>query len=520
MVTSGNLRWGRGGLILPAAALLFFALPFAQMAWLPDGHMLRWGLVWLVAGAAAIVLLRRDLRADLLDGVAVLFFLWMALSLAWSPDARLGAEALTHIGPALLLFLVLRRVPAERIRDVAAPAVIIGVIVASLLGLKYAGMGNANFQMEALAVMIPLALGSPIGIGIAALGIVALAFTVSTIAKVVIAMWLVAWSFLALKAMRAWQVGVGIIGFAVLGGLLLFKIPEVRWGAESRLDLWLSTAAAWFDKFWIGWGAGSFNFIIPAYGNVGLGIRQYSPAASTFPGAAHNDFLQLAMEGGVIALVLAGVGAWFILRKARGINRVALLTFAGLALVGFPFQNPVALMGAILAAACVVGPPAAGARIPPVRAAGVGAGALSLMLLVTLPDRLVSESHLSATYRHLSTDVVGQEAAPLIAVYHANEAYKLTPWRFETRLALFQATALSHKRLGLPPEQQVDEAWRIAQTASPLNPSMLITRLGYLDRLGRCPEECAEIMRLLLATAWRKHEIQVMIRNLEKTNNI
>jgi hypothetical protein len=220
------------------------------------------------------------------------------------------------------------------------------------------------------------------------------------------------------------------------------------------------------------------------------------------------------MQGGLVGLMIAAVGIWMVLRRSSGPARIALLTFLALAMVGFPFQNPAALMGVILAAAWAVGPPRSRSSGVPTRIVGLPLATVCLILLAGVPTRIVSEGHFSATHRYLGTGIVDQEAAGLTGLYHANEAYKRTPWRFETRLALFQAAVLSHKRLGLPADDQIEEAWRIAQTASPLNPSLLIARLGYLQRMQRCPDECEVILGLLMATSWRKQEVQRMVNGV------
>ena len=386
-----------------------------------------------------------------------------------------------------------------------------------LASVEYAGMGNPTFLVEGLAVLSLLCFGTPVGVAIGLAGLVAVLTVGSLIAKLIVAVWAFVWLFLAFRSVwgRSALVGFGLLAVV----LVLVNSVEAQIGIQTRLDLFASTAFAWADRFWFGWGVGSFNYILPAYGNVGVGLIPYSVESSTFPGAAHNDFLQLAMEGGVVALGIALAGVWLILRGSAGINRTALLTFLGLSLVGFAFQNPVALVGAVLAASAI--PPSGKGFMVPGRLVGATAAVFCLVLVTSLPSRAVSEAHFSATLRHLSaathedanplTAEFDKDASPVAALFHANEAYKLAPWRFETRLALFQAATLSNQIIGLPKDDQIEEAWRIAQTASPLNPSMLLARLGYLGRNDRCPEECEPLVAILLGTAWRKQEVQWLV---------
>jgi len=116
------------------------------------------------------------------------------------------------------------------------------------------------------------------------------------------------------------------------GGLDEIRLFKVLMNETSNLSgrnlLWPSFEAAAAESPWFGWGIGAGNVVIPADGRVARILHTW---------AAHNEYLRIQVEGGVIgeALLIALFAAWVIVRTRglcasdRRIMRLAFLAFAG-----------------------------------------------------------------------------------------------------------------------------------------------------------------------------------------------
>lgn len=118
---------------------------------------------------------------------------------------------------------------------------------------------------------------------------------------------------------------------------------------DLRFELTRDTARMAAARPVFGWGVGSYEIVFPVFQGGYLRDGQGRPAARFE--FAHNDWLQVAAEGGVIgALLLLGPafllwrGSW---RAANRVGRWALAGAAVLALyawIDFPFHNPAVLL--------------------------------------------------------------------------------------------------------------------------------------------------------------------------------
>jgi hypothetical protein len=83
--------------------------------------------------------------------------------------------------------------------------------------------------------------------------------------------------------------------------------------SDTRFVLWAAAALMFLDHPWLGIGLGNYKFFLPDYVNSAhelLGFVEFE--AMGYTAWAHNEFLQLSSEGGIIVL-LALVGAMFCL---------------------------------------------------------------------------------------------------------------------------------------------------------------------------------------------------------------
>lgn len=153
--------------------------------------------------------------------------------------------------------------------------------------------------------------------------------------------------------------GLVLVGF-VFGGIALFCLKKDS--ANGRVFMWKMSCCAIKQKP-MGYGNGKFAYAYGSAQECYFAKGEYSPQEELVAGSpeyAFNEYLQAAVEWGIIGLlcVMAGVGAclWRGIKKNRisacgGI--IALLVFA---FSSYPMQIPAFVVSLIfLLAACVVG---------------------------------------------------------------------------------------------------------------------------------------------------------------------
>jgi exopolysaccharide production protein ExoQ len=359
---------------------LVLVLPLAQLVPLPP-------IVWQALPG-------RELQRDALALVGAADA-WMP----WSQTpARTLASLLAMLVPLLVMVMVAAAGPRRRASAIAAVAAM--VLVSLLLGalqlsagesglwrpysdanLGYLNGFQANRNAQADVVLIGMVAAAVWAIrrrqslgrlyadlllaGIAVVFVLACALTGSRagIALVPVALLAVAW----LRTEGAWtarRVGVWLGALAgtlfVLGLALALTGPGRKvlgrfgLGADFRWELWIDTREAIASTWPFGGGLGSFQPLFVA-------AERLEVVDPTRPVAAHNDWLELILEGGlpalvilIVALALVGrmaVDAW---RKGGGERRpqvvFALSTGAIVALhsiVDYPLRS--------MAIACLAG---------------------------------------------------------------------------------------------------------------------------------------------------------------------
>jgi len=102
-----------------------------------------------------------------------------------------------------------------------------------------------------------------------------------------------------------------ISAFCIAYGLnRILLVPGVRelgaagMSTETRFVLWTAAALIFIDHPWLGVGIDNFKFYLPKYVNSAhdlLGFVEYD--AMGYTSWAHNEFLQLSCEGGIVVFV-------------------------------------------------------------------------------------------------------------------------------------------------------------------------------------------------------------------------
>ena len=232
-------------------------------------------------------------------------------------------------------------------RNTAADVLLIGLVALAAVWRArrdvHTGAGDAVFVVLGLILLLGVVLtGSRTGIAMAPL---ALAFVVAIVEPSV---------RLARSTWRALLAGVTAISgalalaaFALRDNAILGRVIA-RFGlsGEFRPELWRDT---WFAirGFWpVGSGLGTF---IPAF----LPAERLEVVDATLPHRAHNELLELALEGGIVLLLCWAVLAFIVLRawlRAWGVRdpatrpllllAAAIVTVGGLhSLVDYPLRS-------------------------------------------------------------------------------------------------------------------------------------------------------------------------------------
>jgi len=436
---------------------------------------------------------------DRVDLSIAVFVAWCALSVLWSPDRLASVDGVEKLLAVALCLMALRRLNTGWL----VPAAVGGVIIATVMGSPFAGFGNPEFLVQFSLIALPMLSASVVGI---ACGLILAAAVVMT--PSLIPFTLALGTPLLLPRWPAKAVCASVLG--VVAVVVLMHSQEAWDGVGTRLDMFAGTIAAWLEHPVIGWGFGSFVYVFPAYQGAGeaFGLMPLSVEARTYANAAHNEFLQLLMETGVVGFALAG---WCVWELFQGKHSWALWVVAILCLTGFPLQSPATAMLAALAAARAVPSPTRRGSLPLVAVAG----ALAMgVVALSIPAKVMAQAHFSAVSRYYDPTVIDQKAAPLAALNHANQAYELDPANPRLRLALFQTAALSYRRFPNPDSRAaVDAAYAISRTASPSDTLALVTRLQFLIARQECftSRECDSIANELVRTASRKAEVRRLV---------
>lgn len=486
-----------GGFIAPGLA---FALTATYLPWMPDPNVARWAIVFVAALLSCAVLFRAQF--DRIDAAALIFATWCAFSIFWSPDRLASIDAAEKLGAVVLIFLALRRIE----RSWIVPAAVAGVGLAALIGKTYAGTGNPEFLVQFALIAIPL---------LFPLTITGVVCVVGMVGAIVMAPSLIPLSVVAGVPflLRQWWARLALASvLATLAVAVIAHSTEAQIGVGTRLDMFAGTFAAWLVHPVNGWGLGSFVYVFPSYQGTGalFGLMPMSVEATTYANAAHNDFLQLAMETGVIGL---GLGAWLLVEVWRGATkpaRFAIGITAILCLTGFPMQSPATVMLAVVAASHAS---PMGWRFAALPVAVAGALAM-VMIVATIPASVIAQAHFSAATRYYAKDVVKMKASAVVALAHAAQAYALNPSDPRIRLAVFQTAALTYERFpDAASRDGVEAAWKVAQSASPSDTLSLLTRLQFLIAEKECfkNRECDRIAGELVRTASRKQEVRRLV---------
>jgi O-antigen ligase len=328
----------------------------------------------------------------------------------WSISPPLTLAALLAMIPAVTVMLMVSRLDLAGRKAVIATIAVVGVVSIAIGTLQLAAgpsdwvtfypdsngrvfgfQANRNAEVDVLMIAMVAGVASFAWLGRRS----AAAFTVAgayvllmvlgavlTASRAGIALLPLALLFVGLIVYRGklgiWHaMGILVAAIAALfiGALLLrdnaalARVATRFTGVEDfRFELWTDTLYA-IKQYWpVGSGMGT---LVP----VLIGVERLEVVDPTLPNRAHNDFLELALEGGVFGLLILTLAAGLVLLlawRAWRLERAALrpmLLFASAALVIVALHSIVDYPLRSMALAHLAGV-AAGLFVPPLRGSG------------------------------------------------------------------------------------------------------------------------------------------------------
>lgn len=342
-------------------------------------------------------------------GALLALVLWLGGSVLWAWSKPLGVDGLVYFSLFMILFWLLYRVPISlaALRGLFAAGAMAAVATAVWVlyddvsqgggrtvarlpdwrGYLSAGLGNSGHIAGMVGMFLPWVVLRFLGgrgrgnwLWLAVLGVMfaALVVTWSVGSTGATVLGLCVWALVAWRVLRPgvlhWRRLAGVVGVGLLvsafyllphglnpheRGLWNEAFGSARWeaGWPTRIVIWLTTWQMIAADPLLGIGAGNFTY---GYTQQVVDRVVSDPTLRMYSGAftndAHNDFLHLWCEGGVVALVawLGVIGLFFsavwreLRRHAARPDVQALLIAAGAGftiflldgLMSFPMRLP------------------------------------------------------------------------------------------------------------------------------------------------------------------------------------
>ena len=481
-------------------------------------------LIWF----ARHVVLRRTVNITLSEAIITTLLIWSAITLTWSLDWRDGLLTIESAAALAVIYAAFRRFGEKEQRQIISIVSVAGFTLALAYGwarpVIYGGFGNENFQAEWLLITLPFLIWTWVSgrhefliMRAAALFLTPVAVYFLLFVNLSDSKWAALGCALLLVSIWVYRkkgfIWSGIV-FMVPVNIALFSgwlsSPPVQKAFMHRIEIGFNTALMWWERPWFGHGVGSFNY---EYGRFQEAHLAFFPnmdtvlrPAAIFAGAAHNEYLQLASETGVIGLAaalalvsLVLLASWSERRDGlsaaatpnienyglRNAATYSVVIALGLSTVGFPFQNPASMMTVILAAAILmqrekslflvaiesVKKP----RLIP-QFTVVGSVVAAFVFVYSAGWNWRAETLFALTRHYIEQGIPVALAANIKA--HNSYPYEA---RYRRQLVMTVAALLkqAHGRVEIQPAA-ADEAYRVSLTAAGRMPAIKMVRLEYL----------------------------------------
>ena len=318
---------------------------------LPQSAFLELSAAFLLVAALAMPVWRTRTRRPEwppLMGLLAAWLAWSAMACAWSPSPALALRLWMHWLAAAAVYVLLFHLgdKAEDLRPVAAAALAAGAAIAVLgLGQRIGGwtfvpqafppaatFANKNIAAQFAVGVLPFALvwmarprrgrsgAAAMAAAVLLLAFVAVSRTRSAaVAAAVEALVLAAWW----GRSRKW-----VAPLAVAAAVLVMAMAvQQRWASASsaaaasvqgRIAIWRNTLVMIREHPVVGVGLGAHSLVYPAYHRRAVVDPLFSSRVRL--DFAHNDYLQLTAELGLIGAVLLGALAVAAVRLVRRVR--------------------------------------------------------------------------------------------------------------------------------------------------------------------------------------------------------
>lgn len=297
--------------------------------------------------------------------IGALLLGWLALSLSWSAGALDGVDIAMKLALAGIAFSV--GMAIDDLRPLfAGSAIGLGIcsVVAVAQALGFHAIPSIDDAPAGLFVN-PGRLGAAAALVI--VGLVALRMWRLELILPVLPGFFLAGSRGAMLAMLAGLCVVPFskrarlvaIGLALAVAAAALAVKGLDMSASERLWIWRDTLSG---VTFLGHGLGSFRELYPTYLDA-FAKSWTMTSAPTRPEHPHNELLWLLFEGGVPALLLAGLFCVSLWRASAHEVRSVLVCLAVLGQFAMPLQDPASLVLCAVVAGFVAGRGALSTRL-------------------------------------------------------------------------------------------------------------------------------------------------------------
>lgn len=335
-----------GGGLLAASLLLLVSVVWAPG--LVNGQLPK----WMVLYACLLWLPFIRFRLDAVTLAVTAFIGWIGLSILWSEDQMQAFHQMRHVLVFAFLFFAGRQYGDGWLVK-AFPVAVAGSLIVGVSQGFFASFGNENFATEFFLMAVPFLILAAIGHRV----VPAVAISWLLVAVFAYLLWLPSRIefFVLYGAILGflWWRQKGLLVFAIAIPVGILFVSDAAWSVVSgsalaRAELWINSAFMWLEHPLWGQGFGSFNYHYPRFGTEHLAyFGRTEVQIGHHAGAAHNDYLQLLCETGLIGFSLAMGCLWLILSRAALSASLVLVGIGGvMCLIGFPAQMP--LTGGLL----------------------------------------------------------------------------------------------------------------------------------------------------------------------------
>ena len=493
----------------------------------PKWAVIYGGSALTLAYFAYIIFINGKIALSISDFSIIAFLAYLCLTLLWSSDPQEGfliAEAMIALA---IIYTAFKNVPRKTLVIAVYVSTTIALTISVIFGwsyqLIYGGAGNENFQSELMLVLLPIVIASWCAVvtpawWIRPFSLIAtgtaihflLVVNLSDNKWVAVSMVLLALLIWLIRQRRYVMAGLGFLvplNIALWSGWVMS--PIVVKAIAHRLEIGINSAVLFLEKPLFGHGLGSFNF---EYGRVQEAHLQFFPnmdtvlrPAAVFAGAAHNEFLQLGVDAGLIGVALAFVLCGFLVhrffmkkRDALDVGAaITLLIALGLSQISFPMQNPATGCMVVIAAAVLMhGQKGAFVvQVPKLLSRCISSVA------VVMGCGLVLSSYLNCQAETLFTKTKANILKANPTALQANiDAYEMYPLerRYRHQLVLTVGSLLKRGEGNITiTDMAADRAYAISKSSSQFMPSIQMSRVEYLLNSGRWKTEKKEMESLL-----------------------